>query len=338
MTTRTRYFLAGSAVIVLFGLGTGLVAYYKGDLPLFRARVGPDELTYVPADATGLAYADVREIMNSQFRQKLRSVLPTGEGKDELFSQTGIDLEHDISSVVAAATGKGDPKDHGLFLIRGVFDEARIEAFVREHDGTVGEYQGKRLLLPGHMGAGTSGAPGPCLTFAETGLAMIGTEANVKRALDTHASHQDVTGNTALMKLVGQLDGVGNTAWAVGGLDALTGNPNVPAEVREQLPGIQWVAVSAHVNGGVAGQFRALAKDDKAATDLRAVINGAIAAAHLVGGKDPKVDAFLNTLQLSGSGNSIDLAFAVPPEMLDMVNGVAGGHRHLDATKKPAQK
>ena len=109
MTTRTRYFLAGSAVIVLFGLGTGLVAYYKGDLPLFRTRVGPDELTYVPADATGLAYANVREIMNSEFRQKLRSVLPTGEGKDELFNQTGIDLEHDISSVVAAAAGKGDP-------------------------------------------------------------------------------------------------------------------------------------------------------------------------------------------------------------------------------------
>ena len=132
-----------------------------------------------------------------------------------------------------------------------MFDEARIETFIRQHDGTVEEYQGKRLLLPGHVGAGTSGAPGPCLTFAETGLAMIGTEANVKRALDTRASHQDVTSNAGLMKLVAQLDGVGNTVWAVGGLDAVTSNPNVPAQVKEQLPGIQWVAVSAHVNGGV---------------------------------------------------------------------------------------
>ena len=57
-----------------------------------------------------------------------------------------------------------------------------------------------------------------------------------------------------------------------------------------------------------------------------------------MGGKDPKIDAFLNSLQLSGSGKDIDLAFAVPPEMLDMINGVAGGQRHLDATKKPAQK
>ncbi len=307
MTTRTRYFLTGSALIVLLGLGTGLVAYYKRDLPLFKSRVGPEELAYVPADATGLAYANVREIMNSEFRQKLRLVLPTGEGKNELLNQTGIDVEHDISSVVAAAAGKGDPSDHGLFLIRGLFDEGRIETFVRQHEGAVEDYKGKRLLLPGHPGASASSAPGPCLTFAEPGLAMIGTEATVKRAIDTRASHQDVTTNADLMKLVAQLDGAGNTVWAVGGLDAVTSNPNVPAHVKEQLPGIEWVAVSAHVNGGVTGQFRAQAKDDKSATDLRAVVNGAIAAGHMMGGKDPKLDLFLNGLQLSGSGKDVDL-------------------------------
>lgn len=333
MTTGTRYFLGGSALIVLLGLGSGLVAYYKGDLPLFRSRVGPEELAYVPADATGLAYANVREIMNSEFRQKLRSVLPTGEGKDEFFNQTGIDLEHDISSVVAAAAAKGDPSDHGLFLIRGVFDEGRIELLIRQHEGTVEDYKGKRLLLARHTGSGTPGGPGPCVTFAETGLALIGTEATVKRALDTRASHEDIRSNGELMKLVAQLDGVGNTVWAVGGLDAVTGNPNVPAQVRDQLPGIQWVAVSAHVNGGVTGQVRAQAKDDKAAADLRAVVNGAMAAGRLIGGKDPKVDTFLNSLQLSGSGKDIDLAFAVPPDMLDMINGVAGAKRHLEGPR-----
>jgi hypothetical protein len=334
MTTRTRYFLAGSAFIVLLGLGTGLVAYYKGDLPVFRSRVGPEDLAYVPADATGLAYANVREIMNSEFRQKLRSVLPTGQGKDELFNQTGIDLEHDISSVVAAAAGQGDPSDHGLLLIRGTFDEGRIETLIRQHDGTVEDYRGKRLMLPGRAGS-NAGKPGPCLTFAETGLAVLGSEATVKRALDTRASHQDVTSNAELMRVVAQVDGAMNTVWAVGGLDAVTSNPNVPAQVKEQLPGIQWVAVSAHVNGGVTGQLRAEAKDDKAAADLRAVVNGAMAAGHLMGGKDPKIDAFLNSLQLSGSGKDIDLAFAVPSEMLDMIGAVSGAKRQFDSSKKP---
>jgi len=335
MTRGTRYFLTGSAVFVLVALGTGLVAYYKGDLPLLGSRVGPDELTYVSADATGLAFANVRDIMNSEFRQKLRASLPTGQGKDELLQQTGIDLEHDINSVVAAATSKGDPTDHGLFLIRGTFDEGRIETFIREHNGTMESYKGKRLLLAGHDGPGTVSGPGPCLTFPESGLAMIGTIDTVKRAIDTKASHQDVTGNGDLMKLVSGLYVPSNTAWAVGGMEAVTSNPNVPLQVRQQMPGIQWVAVSAHVNGGLSGQLRAEAKDDKAATDLRAVVNGAIAAGHLMAGKDPKLDAFLASLQVTGTGKDLGLAFSVPPEMLDMIHGAAmGAVHHNDGSPK----
>jgi hypothetical protein len=167
---------------------------------------------------------------------------------------------------------------------------------------------------------------------------MIGTEATVKRAIDTKASHQDVTGNAELMKLVATLDDAGNTVWAVGGLEAVTTNPNVPAQVKEQLPGIQFIAVSAHVDGGVSGRLHAQAKDDKAAADLRAVVNGAIAAGHLVGGKDPKLETFLTSLQLSGSGKDLDLTFAVPADMLDMINGVAGGKPKYPAMKIPGSK
>ena len=319
MTKGTRYFLTGSSLVVVLGLGTGLVAHYKGDLPLFTSRVGPAELAYVSADATGLAYANVRDIMNSDFRQKLRAVLPTGEGKDEFFKETGIDVERDINSVVAASS-KGDLTDQGLVMIRGLFDEGRIETLIRQHNGSVENYKGKRLLLPG---AGP--IAGPCVTFPESGLALLGTVDAVKRAIDTKLNHQDVTGNAGMMKLVGQLDGAMNTVWAVGGLDAVTSNPSVPPQVKEQLPGVQWFAVSAHVNGGVSGQFRIEAKDDKAAADLRAVVNGAIAAGHMVGGKDPKFEAFLTSLQLTGSGKDLQLAFALPAEMLDAVGGLAGG-------------
>lgn len=325
MTKRTRYFLLGSALIVLIGLGTGLVAYYKGDLPLFRSRVGPDELAYVPADATGVAYANVRQIMDSEFRQKVREALPTGGAKDQFFNETGIDIERDIQSVVAAAAGPGVPSEQPLVLIRGYFDEGRIEALIRQHNGTVEDYRGKRLMtLPEARGEA------PVLTFPETGLAMFGTAATVRRAIDTRAGPRNITDNTELMKIVSQLDGAGNTAWAVGGIEAVTSNPSVPAQVREQLPGIQWVAVGARVNGGVSGHVLAQAKDDKSATDLRAVVNGAIAAGHLVAGKDPKLGALLNSLQVTGAGRELDLAFSVPTELLDMIPGTRGARPSVE--------
>jgi hypothetical protein len=321
MTKGTRYFMIGSALIVALGIGTGLVAYYNGDLGLLTSRVGPDELVYVPADATALAYANVREIMNSEFRQKLRQVLPTGEGKDELFNQTGIDVEHDIDSVLGASIGAAGPKGNAMALIRGRFDEGRIENLIRQHGGVISDYGGKRMMA---FEANGSGANGPSLVFVETGLAMIGDQATLRKALDARAAKQNITDNSEMMKLVSDLNSHGNTAWAVGNFDAVANNPDLPMELKDHIRAVEWFAASVHVNGGVNGHLRAETRDDQAAADLRAVVNGAIAAARLVGGHDPKVDAMVNSLQMTGTGKHVDLAFTVPPAMLDVLNGVSG--------------
>ena len=89
MTQRTRYFLVGSALVVVVGSGHGPGGlHYNGGLP-FGAASQDAELVYLPADVTAVAYADVRTIMSSEFSQKLREVLPTGEGKNELQRDLG---------------------------------------------------------------------------------------------------------------------------------------------------------------------------------------------------------------------------------------------------------
>ena len=57
MTTRTRYFVIVSLLVTSVGLGTGLVAYYVGGLPAgaFASRGGPEELSFIPRDATVIA-------------------------------------------------------------------------------------------------------------------------------------------------------------------------------------------------------------------------------------------------------------------------------------------
>ena len=331
MTKGTRYFMIGSTLVIGLGIGTGLVAFYNGELPMMRSHAGPAELVYVPADASGLAYANVREIMNSEFRQRIRQLLPTGEGQVELLNQTGIDIEHDIDSVVAAALA-GD--NHGLFLVHGRFDEGRIESFVRQHEGTVEEYKGHRLLKPG--ASSTPGGNGPCITFLETGLAALGEDTSVKQAIDASLSHENVTKNAELMGYVAQFEGSQNSAWAVGSFDAIQKHANLPDQVKANLPAVQWFAVSAHVDGGVNGHLRAETRDDKSAADLRAVVNGALAAAHLVGGKDAKLDALVNSLQVSGTGRDVELGFAVSPEMLDLIAGTGvQGLKPLHDAGKP---
>src|SRR5687768_7585515 len=105
MTKRTRLFLFGAAGILVIGLGTGLVASYVGveNLAIIGSN-GPDELAYVPADTRGLAFANVREVMDSELRQKLMQMTGHTPGTDgERFrNETGIDIERDVDQVVAA--------------------------------------------------------------------------------------------------------------------------------------------------------------------------------------------------------------------------------------------
>src|SRR5207249_4302638 len=77
MTTRTRYFVIASLLVLGVGMGAGLVAYYAGfPMSAFARSGGPDELKYVPSDATVLAYADVRAVMSSELRRKLHQTVP----------------------------------------------------------------------------------------------------------------------------------------------------------------------------------------------------------------------------------------------------------------------
>src|SRR5438105_12103864 len=150
MTTRTRYFVICSLLVLTVGVGTGLVAYYVG-FPLGATESrGPDELRYVPSDATLLAYADVREVMGSELRQRIRRAARGQEnGQKEFQDLTGINIETDIDHVVAfAAPGdQGGAANGGLVLARGVFNEDRIQSLIREHGGNAEQYKGKWLMI-----------------------------------------------------------------------------------------------------------------------------------------------------------------------------------------------
>jgi hypothetical protein len=330
MTQRTRYFLLGSSLVLIVGLCTGLVAYYNGSLPVRSSTVGPAELAYVPAGATAVAYANVHDVMNSDFRKRLHQAIPTGEEKDKLQQELGLDIEHDIDSVVAGytgsmTTGNGASKE-GIVLVRGRFNAAKIEAEVTQHGGAAQQYGNKKMFVmsedhPNGQGADASGQA--AVAILEPTLLALGNLNAVKKAIDAGSTGQNVTKNADLMKYVGDLSG-SNTAWAVGKIEGVGTNTDIPQQARDQLANIQWCMVSAHIDGGVSGMARAIARDDQAGDNLRDVVRGGLAAARLMAGKDARIDAVINSVQVTGTGKDVGITFVVPNEVLDMINGLAG--------------
>jgi hypothetical protein len=317
MSSRTRYFLIGSALIVVVGLCTGLVAYYNGALmPAGAARL--PEIVYVPADSTAIAYADVKDIMSSEFRQRLRASLPAGAEaggeKDRFLAETGIDIERDIDSVVAGmrheASGRRDP----VVLLRGRFDAAKIEGLATEHGAVAEDYKGRRLLAVPH---GDTSESQPSMAFLEPNVLALGTRDGLHAAVDA-ASGPGVTANAELMAFVADAQRSGN-AWVVGRFDALSEQPGLPDQIRRQLPPVDWFVVTADVDRGVHGVVRAEARDDQSGEQLRGMVNAALSAAHLLAGRDARLDATLKGLQATGSGKTLQVTFDVGPEMLDMM-------------------
>ena len=344
MTKRTRYFMTGAALVLVAGLGTGLVAYYGGFPALSASKSGPNELSYIPADAAVVAYADVHAVMTSQFRQKIHDAMPAneGEGRDEFQQKTGIDLERDIQYVIAGLgpqVGEPGAGGAGLVLARGNFDTGRLEALAKEHNARFEEYRGSRLVIgpinehPKEPGAAARKGEG-AMAFLEPGLVALGDIDSIKRGIDAHSDGKSVSGNDEMMRLVADIE-AGSNAWAVGRFDALRNRERLPEQVNTQLSAVKWFAATGHINGGVSGTLRAEARDEPAADNLRDVVRGLLALAKMQGGSDPRAAAMVQSLQLSGTGKTVVLSFSVPAEVVDLLAGAAKEHRQMRTPEAP---
>jgi hypothetical protein len=329
MTKRTRLFLVIAAGILVTGLGTGLLAAYKTggfqNLVLIGSD-GPDELSYIPKNARMVAYADVRAIMTSDLRQKFHAMqqqrgasadpsTPPRDPSQTFQAQTGINIETDVDHVLAAAIGSqsGDRReDRPVLLVHGRFDEVRIEGLIREHGGTVEDYKGKRLL--------TQNEQHLAVAFVEPGLVAAGSPEDVRLAIDTKAGTITVKDNPDVMRLVKDIDD--GTAWAVARFDAVAETGRIPGSVASQLPAVNWFAATGHIDDGVRGSVRAEARDEMAAKDLQEVIRGFMALARLQAGQHAEFGALINSLELSGQGNTVVLGFAIPPELIDTIGAM----------------
>ena len=315
MSNKTRYFVVTAAAILAIGLTTGLVASYMGLPVAFSQAAGPDELQYVPADAAVVAYANVREVMDSNFRERFRQFEPDTKERDEFQAKTGVNIEQHINTVVAAMIpGGGDaqfePQSGVLILARGTFEPSRLEALALEHGGRVEDYNGKKLVT--HVAE--NGDAAMAIAFLEADLIALGGYAAIRKAIDA-GSGNNIVSNTEMMRQIQDLDA--SNTWAVGRFDAMAQAGRLPSEIQAHLPAIQWFSAATHVNGGVSGVFKAETKDEESAQNLREVVRGFLALAKMQAGARPELKTMADSLQLSGDGKNVAISFTLPSELFD---------------------
>jgi hypothetical protein len=343
-TAKTRYFLAGSAAILTAGLAAGTVAYMGGMPRAFASNAGPDELSLVPAGAAVVAYANVQGVMSSEFRQRLTALMDNeGKGRQEFQEHTGIDVEHDIDAVIAAASpGITGAHENGFVALRGRFDIDKIEALVTSKGGQISEYKGARLLqAPAHADDEATAEPveptepttsddtvaprlhqrvSPVIALVNANLVIVGADAAVKAAIDRSQGDgsASITSDVEFVRMLESVD-QNSTVWAIGRPKVFQGGAELPTQIMQQLPEVKWFAASGHLNGGLQATVRAEGKDEEAGKNMRDVVQGVIALARLQLDAKPELKPLLNSVQIEGTGNGVALHVTLPAEMLDVI-------------------
>ena len=305
MTTRTRFVLLGGAGVVAVGLAGGLVAWVSSLPPLVLAQERPDELRYVPPEAAILSFANVREVMDSDLRRRLREIQPELDGQREFQDRTGIDIERDIEYVVGGLVPDGADDTSGIAILAGRFDAERLEALALDHDGTASDYRGSRLItIPGESLA---------MAFLETGVIAIGSEPLVKRTIDLPFTGGGVDSNDSLMGLLQHVER-GSTAWTIGRLDDPRGGEWLPDQVESQVSQVAAFAADVRVNGGVSGKLTAEARDEQTGRNLRDLLQGFLALARLQFGSRSELRGLLDSIRLTTAGTNVTLTFDLPAD------------------------
>ena len=325
MSKRTRYFMIGAVAFLVVGLSIGVVAYYNGGLKVLRPGGTLAELQYVPDDAAVIAYANVQQIMRSDFRQRMKQ-LEAGKGEhgqQQFRDETGIDIETDIDTVVAyMTTNATDPsKSGGAVMATGRFNQQRIGDLVKQKGGTGTDYRGKALMtFAATSHEGNSGA----LAFLSPSQVAVGSADAVRRTVDLAVNppaSRDVATNQKMRDLISRVDN-GN-AWVVGRFDALSSHAHLPQQVTSQIPPISWFSASGTIDGGVSGKVSVEAADAAAAQNLKQVVEGlkGLAALQARSNNVPsQLQQLLNSFQLAQDDNTLTLSFSIPP---DVLNGLA---------------
>ena len=307
MSKRTRLFVVGTLSTLAIGLGTAGLASYAGLSPVnLLGRAATSDLAFVPGTAQFIAYADVRRVMDSGLRQQLVPSLGTSTASKNPFQQIGLDLERDVDSVVVASLPGGTrPEGMPLLLARGRFDVGLIEAEIRNAGGSPTTYQKVRLVANEKI----------AVAFIETGFIAVGDPASVRLALDTKANGAAISADASVMRLVGRVDDA-NT-WVVADFQALQAAKSLPGGVAGQLPAITWLAASGDVGDGFSARIFVEGRDQKAAQDLQEVVRGFVALARMQTGQEAALSELLNSVELSGEGNTVTLSFAVPASFFE---------------------
>ena len=367
MTTKTRYFVIVSLLVLGVGLGTGLVAYYVG-FPAAHspAAAVPRSCSYIPRDAAVIAFANVQRnhdlgaAAEAAPRDSDRRKTASSELREPDRHQHRNRHRHRRRLPEPGRDGNGMPSARDGAGARPLRRDEDRSADARARRARRGLQRASASIvadadsdcgrrLSNRRSTSTSASRSPQASRSRSskpGLVGHRQHQADQSAIDLHKAEQSagrlesVTGNDELMNLVRSLDSD----------ERVGGRPlrRAPQRRRTCRRNVLESDSGDHLVRGQRAHQRRRSRHDRApkrATTSRRTTcatwsAGSSALAKLQAGSKPELQAMMQSLELGGTGKTVSLSFAVPARGVRRDRRVRitasrpRNSRHVDAAKR----
>jgi hypothetical protein len=304
----------------------------------------PALLNLVMPDAKVLAGVNVTTASISPLGQFIISKIGlNGQYPQKFIAATGFNPLQDVTEILAATAA--DPANpSGLILASGTFPVAKITAALAGNaNASVQTYDGATLIT----GVNPKEKVAHAVAFIATTVAVAGDLTSVKAALDRIANPASI--DPALAVQVKQLSGT-EDEWLVSSASiasllpasATAGAKGPALQVLPLLNSIQSFDGGVKFGTSVAFSGEAVTSSAQNAASLQAVVKlGLALASSYQGANNPQAQELLQllqTLQVTVSGQAVDLALSVPESQLEaLVNSAQAQVKPVAARRNNGQ-
>jgi hypothetical protein len=246
---------------------------------------------------------DVVRLRATPIYQKYVAQL-TLPGVDRFAHETGVDPRKDIDAVLAWSDGSAVAT-----MVRGNFNARDLESKLRAQDATPNQYKTWTLY-----GNGQS-----VIAFAGNSVALGGSAAAVKAALDAHAQHSG--GVPKSLKTLLSMLSPSDEIWAVttGTLSGIgiAGSSRL-ADVAQLLRGVRAALVGVDLSKGVNLAGRIDCDTEDSARHIHDALRGVIGMARLsTPDNQPQLLQLYDAINVNQDKTAVIVSADIPPDQAD---------------------
>ena len=242
----------------------------------------------------------------------------------EFVQQTGVDLQKDVYTIVAALYGSFEAESPELLAVANLkYDQAKLLAVLKEKGAFTAEepYGGLTLYTLKNEDASKDMR----LAFLNKATIVFGSPQPVKKAIDLAAKNgQSVLKTAALMKYVDTLDKKKMFWLAVGNIPEKLKNAPAGGMMPVDLSKAEAFTAFADFKDKVlSGELRLISKNEAGNKQIVDMLNGLKALGAMGSEKEPELAQVLNGIQLNAAPDAITLTFSLSEELMNKLGDKA---------------